>query len=176
MSKYISDIDKVYAGLKQMHRFAVPYAMATKPFRYKRWIDLPCHICISFENIGDSLAGHFLMPVVEEERCTEHITIAEMILFHIQPEMFNLFLHHRDDARFTALAEQPYGIWLAVNADAIYCKICHFLHSCTSIVHKREHGDMPATLPCTGIRLLKKQLDTLGGDVCVREAGEREGD
>ena len=83
MTQYISDIDEVDSRLQQVHGFAVSDAVTTKPVRDKRRIDLSGHICVSLEDVCYTFPSQFLMPIVEEQRSSEHITAVKTVLLHI---------------------------------------------------------------------------------------------
>ncbi len=168
MTKYIPDIDEVDAGLQQVHGLAVPDAVATEPVRYKRGVDFSGHIRISLEHVRHSFPCQLFMPVVKEQRSSEHVAIVKMVLLHIQPQMIHLFLHHGDHTSLASLPEEPYRVRLAINADAVNGQIRNLLNPRSGVVHQREHRQMSASLPGRDIRLVEKQADAILREIVQR--------
>ncbi len=55
----------------------------------------------------------------------------------------------------TSVWYTAHGLW-----HAIYRQVCHFLHSCSRVIHQREDGKMSSAVSCSSVRLCKQELDT----------------
>ena len=76
------------------------------------------------------------MPVVEEQRCPEHVAAVKAVLFHILPQMVHLLFLHRYDPRLATFPEESYRVRLAFDADKFNSQISYFLYSRPGVIHE----------------------------------------